>query len=91
MGNSNRTEAKVFYRQRRGISMACDNSSGRTIPESKLRKASQRRIDFARAFLDRIIAESLGDDAVYGKTIVEIHWKGGEVPQVDVNPGRSFQ
>lgn len=61
------------------------------IPESKLRKASQRRIDFARAFLDRIIAESLGDDAVFGKTEVTIHWKGGEVPQVDVNPGRSFQ
>jgi hypothetical protein len=48
-------------------------------------------LDFALSFLNRIIAESLGDDAIYGKTEVVIHWRGGEVSQVDVNPGRTFQ
>lgn len=58
---------------------------------SPARKDSLRRLGLARAFLEHVIQQQLGDVDAFGPTDVRIHWRAGEVVQVDISPARSYK
>lgn len=58
---------------------------------SPARKDSLRRLGLARAFWEHVIQQNIGDSDVFGVTEVRIHWRAGEVMQVDISPARSYK
>ena len=61
-------------------------------PESSPdRKDSLRRLGLARAFLEHVIQQNIGDVDAFGVTEVRIHWRAGEVMKVDISPARSYK
>lgn len=58
---------------------------------SPVRKDSLRRLGLARAFLEHVIQQNMGDVDAFGVTEVRIHWRSGEVLQVDISPARTYK
>lgn len=58
---------------------------------SPVRSETMRRAKFARSFWEECLEQQIGDANVYGVVEIRIHFKAGEITQVDISPGRTYK
>lgn len=59
--------------------------------QSAIRKETMRRAKFARSFWEECLEQQIGDSNVFGVVEIRIHFRGGEITQVDISPGRTYK